>query len=68
MEARMTTHRFRIGQKVQFSGGYPFRMAAQGTYEIIRQLPDSAGEFHYRIKSSRELHERVVKESDLEKA
>ncbi len=58
----MTTHRFRIGQKVQFSG------AAQGTYEIIRQLPDSAGEFHYRIKSSREPHERVVKESDLEKA
>ena len=39
-----------------------------GDYQIVRQLPDSAGEFHYRIKSSREAHERVVKESDLELA
>jgi hypothetical protein len=39
-----------------------------GDYQIVRQLLDSAGEFHYRIKSSREAHERVVKESDLELA
>jgi len=68
MEARMTTHRFRVGQKVQLSRGYPFRMAAEGFYEVVRQLPDNAGEFYYRIKSSREAHERVAKESELEKA
>jgi hypothetical protein len=64
----MTMHRFRVGQKVQLSRGYPLRMAAAGFYEVIRQLPDDAGEFCYRIKSSREAHERVAKESELEKA
>jgi hypothetical protein len=68
MEMRMATHRFRVGQKVQLSRGYPFRMAADGFYEVVRQLPDNAGEFYYRIKSSREAHERVAKESELEKA
>ena len=62
------THRFRVGQKVQFSHNYSLRSAADGPYEIIRQLPDNAGEFYYRIKSSRENHERVAKESELEKA
>jgi hypothetical protein len=61
-------HRFRVGQKVQLSRNHPMRMAADGLYEVIRQLPDNAGEFYYRIKSSREAHVRVVKESELEKA
>jgi hypothetical protein len=43
-------------------------MAAVGTYQVVRQLPDAAGELHYRIKSSREAHERVARESELEKA
>jgi hypothetical protein len=62
----MATHRFRVGQEVQFTRGFPFRTAPAGTYKIVRQLPDSAGELLYRIKSSKEPHERVVKESDLE--
>jgi hypothetical protein len=64
----MTEHRFRLGQKVQFTRGYPYRNSAEGLYEVVRQLPDSDGEFLYRIKSVREPHERVVKESELEKA
>ena len=68
MESGMTEHRFRLGQKVQFIRGYPYRSSADGLYEIVRQLPDSNGEFHYRIKSVEEPHERVVKESELEKA
>lgn len=57
----MSDHRFRLGQKVQFSRGHPHRSAPDGFYEVVRQLPDIDGERHYRIKSSRELHERVVK-------
>jgi len=64
----MTEHRFRLGQKVQITRGFPYRNSAEGPYEIVRQLPDSGGELHYRIKSAREPHERVVKESELEKA
>ena len=62
------TYKFRSGQTVRL-GRTPFnRLAADGEYKIVRQLPDAgSGENEYRIKSLREPHERVVKESDLEK-
>ncbi|MGA2125919.1 MAG: hypothetical protein ABSG76_07165 [Xanthobacteraceae bacterium] len=44
------------------------RSAANGDYKVVRPLPDGGGEMQYRIKSVREPHERVVNESDLEKA
>jgi hypothetical protein len=61
------TPQFRSGQTVRLSRGLPFKSAADGDYKIVRQLPDNGGEQQYRIKSVREPHERVVKESDLEK-
>jgi hypothetical protein len=64
----MTEHRFRLGQKVQLTRGYPHRLAAAGDYQVVGQLPNSEGELRYRIKSTREPHERVVKESELKKA
>jgi len=42
--------------------------AAFGVYEIRATLPAEEGQFRYRIKSQIELHERVVKESELSKA
>ena len=41
------------------------RTAADGEFKIVRPLPDDGGETQYRIKSAREPHDRVVKESDL---
>ena len=35
----MTTHRFRLGQRVRFGRGFPHRSAAMGEYEVVRQLP-----------------------------
>jgi hypothetical protein len=64
----MTEHRFRIGQKVQLTRGFANRAAAAGDYQVVRQLPDDDGECRYRIKSTREAHDRVVKESELERA
>lgn len=61
------THQFRSGQMVRLSRNLPAKTGAGGDYKIVRQLPDSGGELQYRIKSEREPHERVVKESDLEK-
>jgi hypothetical protein len=61
----MTTQ-FRSGQTVRLSRGL-LQKSAGGEYKIVRQLPDNGGEQQYRIKSAREPHERVVKESDLEK-
>ncbi len=64
----MTEHRFRLGQKVRLTRGYPYRLAAAGDYQVVGQLPDSKGELRYRIKSTHEPHEIVVKESELKKA
>jgi hypothetical protein len=53
---------------VRLARGFPYRNAAEGSYEVVRQLPyaEAAGEYQYRIKSSNEQHDRVVKESELE--
>jgi hypothetical protein len=60
----MSTHKFSIGEKVAYNT--PFRAAAPtGEYEVIRLLPLEAGEYHYRIKSALESHERVVREDQL---
>jgi hypothetical protein len=59
---------FRPGQTVRLARGFPHRSAAEGDYKIVCQLPDEGGELQYRVKSVREPHERVVKESELTKA
>jgi hypothetical protein len=43
------------------------RTAAGGEFKVVHSLPDDGRETQYRIKSVRESHERVVKESDLRK-
>jgi hypothetical protein len=65
---RDMTHRFRSGQTVRLNRGYPHRAASGGLYQVVRQLPDKAGDPQYRIKSASEPHERVVTESDLQRA
>jgi hypothetical protein len=61
-----TTHRYDAGQIVRFTGGFPYRNAVAGDYEVVRRLPSRDGEFQYSIKSSGEPYERVVRESELE--
>jgi hypothetical protein len=61
----MTTP-FRSGQTVRLSRSL-LNKSAGGEYKVVQPLPDNGGEQQYRIKSAREPHERVVKESDLEK-
>jgi hypothetical protein len=63
------THRYRPGQRVRFCRGFPHHSAPEGPYDVVRQLPHSTdGEHQYRIKHPHEQHERVVKESELERA
>ena len=61
----MAAHKFRIGQKVQLVATFFDRNVPAGDYEIVQRLPESDGEFNYRIKSPNELHLRAVKESQL---
>jgi hypothetical protein len=61
------THRFRPGQSVRLIGAGS-RNAPGGLYQVVRRLPYGDGDLQYCIKSSREQHDRVVKERDLERA
>jgi hypothetical protein len=61
----MSTHKFDVGEKVDFVPAFHQRSAPTTEYQIVRQLPDHNGEFFYQIKSAREPHDRVVGESQL---
>lgn len=61
----MRTHRFPVGQTVDFTPGIFDRGARGGRYEIVRHLPAEGAENQYRVKSTTDGQERVVKESNL---
>jgi hypothetical protein len=63
----MRDHKFRTCQRVQLSPAIS-RNVFGGVYVVTKQLPESAGEYEYRVKSISEPHERVVRESELTKA
>jgi hypothetical protein len=59
-------HRFRVGQTVvapTISG--PSAMIPRGQHLIVRLLPVSGRDPQYRIRSSVDGHDRVVKESQI---
>jgi hypothetical protein len=65
--AAMAEHKFKLGESVYLSPSPYFRAAPSGLYEVVRHLPEEAGECWYRIKSASEGYERAVKESQLQK-
>jgi len=60
-------HKFRVGQSVSFTSGPFGRGGANGIYKVTQLLPREGDDFQYRIKSASEPHERVVKESQLDR-
>jgi hypothetical protein len=68
MERLVSDHKFKIGQTVHYTAG-PFNAASSNNvYKVTQLLPPEGGDFQYRIKSAAEPHERVVKESQLDRA
>jgi len=63
----MYDHKFKVGQSVSFTSGPFGRGGANGIYKITQLLPPEGDDCQYRIKSDREPHERVVKESQLDR-
>jgi hypothetical protein len=61
----MATRKIKPGQVVFLQPTIFNRDAARGAYEVTKQLPERDGQFEYRVKSSREPHERVVREREL---
>jgi hypothetical protein len=55
------THKFKIGESV-----FVRDPSAPATpFVIIKRMPERDGEFEYRVRSSYEPYERVVRESQL---
>jgi hypothetical protein len=63
---RALKHKYNVGASVYFTASNVARPGANGTYEVIRQLPTEGDDCQYRIKNSTEAFERVAKESQLE--
>lgn len=61
----MSAHRFAIGQTVRFSPDRNQERSAQGSFKVVRLLPEEASIFQYRVKSQLDGHERVVREDQL---
>ena len=59
----MAAHKFKVGQLVTLHSK-PHGVFG-GQFEVVRLLPPVNGDFQYRVKSTRDGHERVVLESEL---
>lgn len=61
----MTSHKFQIGQIVEYTPPVRQIRGAGGIYKVARQLPEQDGELIYRIVGRGEMQERNVRESEL---
>lgn len=61
----MQRHSYEIGQNVELVAGVLTPPGMTGHYVITRLLPNDASDREYRVKSERDGHERVVRESQL---
>ena len=60
----MSIYKFKIGEMVFLKPSRNLNNS-RGAYTVIRKLPEHDGEFEYRVRSSYEEHERVVRESQM---
>lgn len=61
----MPLHSFAVGQRIEFVPGRFDGSAPGGTYTVVRQLPNDSTDREYRVKNTRDGHERVVRESQI---
>ena len=63
--AAAVTHKFRIGQMVDFVPSKTGVMPSARSYKVLHVLPLEGGERLYRIKTIAEAFERIARESEL---
>jgi hypothetical protein len=61
----MRAHKYAVGSFVEFKPGPYMGEAKPGSYTVVRHLPSEGAGNQYRIKSSRDGHERIANESQL---
>jgi hypothetical protein len=60
----MSEHKFKVGQAVEYHSSR-WLYAPHGTYIVTAELPERDGEFAYHVRSAKEEHERMARESEL---
>jgi hypothetical protein len=63
----MGDHKFKVGQTVHYTSGLYGRGQRGDVFKIMQHLPPQGGDYQYRVKSANEPHDRVAKESELER-
>ncbi|WP_419897503.1 hypothetical protein [Roseomonas sp. USHLN139] len=63
----MRPHGFIVGQIVELQAGKYEGHVPNGTYTVTRLLPNDGTDREYRVRSQKDGHERVVRESQLRK-
>ncbi|MEO8716252.1 MAG: hypothetical protein ABI369_14690 [Acetobacteraceae bacterium] len=61
----MPPYKYTVGEQVEFLPSSTDHNVPRGTYTIVRRLPFEAGNCAYRVKHSRDGHERVIPENQL---
>jgi hypothetical protein len=59
------SHKYDVGQVVNFLPGKSVFETSPGVYEVLIQLPPDGSENQYRVRSAEDGHERVVRENQL---
>jgi hypothetical protein len=63
----MSDHKFKVGQTVGYLSVSRGHGSRSDVFKILQCLPPEGGDYQYRIKSANEPHDRVAKESELER-
>lgn len=61
----MATHRYHVGERVEYIRGPFDGDVSPGFYIITRLMPADGPDPQYRVKSANEVHERTMKESQF---
>jgi hypothetical protein len=61
----MASHKFKVGQMVEYAPSHIGMVATARSYKILRLMPNEGSERLYRIKALAETYERVARESEL---
>ena len=62
---KLTTHKFKVGQSVDFSPSRQAMPARASEYKVVRLMPSDGGDNFYRVKSAIEPFERTANENEL---
>jgi hypothetical protein len=63
----MSDHKFKVGQTVSYLSGSRGGGSRSDVFKIMQCLRPQGGDFQYRVRGANEPHDRMAKESELER-